>query len=210
MMLLHGEQKIEAFVPLPPTFEGRGVTTIVDIQDKKSGALVIIENRITAHDGTLVAKNLSKIFIRGIGGFGDAGILNDRLPSVPKRSPDLSYTEATSPSQAVIYQLSGDHNPLHISRDMAALGGFKGPILHGLCTMGFGARAVLKNVLNYDVRKFRSISVRFTSHVFPGETLITEMWKEGNQVVVSMKTAERGLQVVQGVIETTEAPAPKL
>jgi peroxisomal enoyl-CoA hydratase 2 len=71
--------------------------------------------------------------------------------------------------------------------------------------MGFGTRAVLRNVLNYDVRKFRSISVRFTSHVFPGETLVTEMWMEGTQVLISMKTAERGLQVVQGVIETAEA-----
>jgi hypothetical protein len=83
MMLLHGEQKVEVFGPLPPTFEGRNVTTIVDIQDKKSGALVITETRLTANDGTLIAKSLSKIFIRGIGGFGDAGIINDRLPSVP-------------------------------------------------------------------------------------------------------------------------------
>lgn len=210
MMLLHGEQKIEVFSVLPPTLTGKARASIVDVQDKKSGALVLIQADLVSTEGAPVAKCLSKIFIRGIGGFGDAGIINDRIQAAPKRLPDLTHTEQTSPSQAVIYQLSGDKNPLHISKDMAALGNFELPILHGLCTMGFGSRAVLRHVLNFDVAKFRSISVRFTSHVFPGETLITDMWKEGNQVIFSMKTAERGLQVVQGVIETTEAPASRL
>jgi len=210
MMLLHGEQKIEVYGALPPTLSGFARSSIIDVQDKKSGALVVIQARFTTNEGAVIANSTAKIFIRGIGGFGDAGITSDRIPGVPKRQPDLTHSEPTNPNQAVFYQLSGDKNPLHISKDMASLGGFEKPILHGLCSMGFGTRAVLRHVLNFDVAKFRSISVRFTSHVFPGETLVTDMWKEGNQVIISMKTLERGLQVVQGVVETTEAPAAKL
>jgi acyl dehydratase len=203
MTLLHGEQKLEVFRTLPPTFEGTVSSSIVDVQDKKSGALVIFESLLAAKDGTSVAKNTAKLFIRGIGGFGDPGIITDRIPSVPKRTPDLVHSEATSRNQAVIYQLSGDHNLLHISKEKAASGGYERPILHGLCSMGFGTRAVLRHVLNYDVEQFRSILVRFTSHVFPGDTLVTAMWREGTQVIISMTTAERGLQVIQGVIDTS-------
>lgn len=210
MMLLHGEQKLEVFSALPHSMSGHGRSIIYDVQDKKSGALIITEGTLTASDGTLLAKGYSKIFIRGIGGFGEAGFVKERIPDLPLRKPDISYSEATSPNQAVIYQLLGDRNPLHVDRTMAALGGFDRPILHGLCTMGFGTRAVLRHFLDYDVEKFRSIFVRFTSHVFPGETLVTDMWRESSRVIFSMKTAERGLQVVQGAIETTLSPESKL
>jgi acyl dehydratase len=210
LLLLHGEHKVEVFSPLPPAMEGRVVATIVDVQDKKTAALVIYERCFLANDGTLIAKNTGKSFIRGIGGFGDPGIIKDPIPPVPTRPPDTTHSEATSLNQPVIYQLSGDLNPHNIYREKAAVGGFGRPIMHGLCTMGFSARAVLRSVLNYDVSKFRSFNVRFTSHVFPGETLVSEMWKEGSQVFISVKTAERGVQVLQGVMEITEASAPKL
>jgi len=47
----------------------------------------------------------------------------------------------------------------------------------------------------------KQIAVRFTSHVFPGETLVVEAWKEGSQIIFTTKTKERGLVVVQGSVQ---------
>jgi acyl dehydratase len=110
------------------------------------------------------------------------------MPNPPSRAPDSTVTEATQPNQAIIYRLCSDKNPLHIAPDMAAMGGFDRPILHGLCFFGFASRAVLKEFCANDVTQFKKVSVRFTSHVFPGDTLITEMWREGNTVVFTQKT----------------------
>lgn len=84
----------------------------------------------------------SSIFLRGVGGFG-----GDRGPvappwTPPRIHPDASVRVAIHPTQALLYRLNGDLNPLHADPDMAALGGFDKPILHGLCTFGIAGKDV--------------------------------------------------------------------
>ena len=103
------------------------------------------------------------------------------------------------PNQAMLYRLNNDLNPLHAAPQMAALGGFERPIMHGLCTFAVSTRAVQKKYAANDAWLISQISARFTSHVFPGETLIVSMWKESNgKVVFATKTKERGKVVCQG------------
>jgi acyl dehydratase len=131
------------------------------------------------------------------------------MPKKPDRAPDATVTEPTQPNQAILYRLCSDNNPLHISPSQAATGGFERPILHGLCFFGFASRAILSSFCGNDVTKFKKVAVRFTSHVFPGETLITEMWREGNTVVFTQKTAERGKICISGYAEV-DGEAPRL
>ena len=208
MMLLHGEQKLEIFKPFPKKQNVEVKTEIVDVADKGKGALVSISTTVLDENKAPICRNTSRLFIRGIGGFGDKGLSQDTLPSVPKNAPNKVSTDHVLPNQAILYRLSGDTNPLHIAPEMAALGGFDRPILHGLCFYGIAGRAVLKEFCGDDVTKFKSISARFTSHVFPGETLITEMWSTSNGVIFQQKTQERGKVCSQGFVELH--PSPKL
>jgi len=143
-----------------------------------------------------VARTVSSIFIRGLGGFGGPRGPTSTSIQLPTRAPDAIQLEKTSDHQAWIYRLSADYNPLHIDPAVAEMVGFKKPILHGLCTFGFSTRAILKCFCNNDPANFKSIRVRFISPVYPGETLVTEMWKEGKQILFQTKVQERNVIVI--------------
>jgi multifunctional beta-oxidation protein len=169
---------------------------IVDILDKGKGATVIIGVETKDENGETVFENEATLFIRGLGGFGgkkDREIKGAAAASniPPNRAPDKILKEKTTEEQAALYRLNGDLNPLHISPDFSQMGGFETPILHGLCTLGFSARHVLKECCNNDPSKFRSIKARFALPVFPGETLETQMWHSGNKVIFQTRVVER-------------------
>jgi len=178
-MLLHAEQGIELHreIPVEGTLESAG--EIVGIYDKGKGALVVLESKAVLVDtGEPLFTTRTAAFIRGEGGFG-----GERGPSAraapPERKPDHVVTYQTRPDQALLYRLSGDRNPLHSDPSFARKGGFDKPILHGLCTYGFTGRALLHSLCGSDPRRFKSMDARFSSPVFPGESLTVEMWVDG-------------------------------
>lgn len=192
MMLVHGEQYLQLFKPVPANATITSHMKIANIYDKGSGMLVVTHVESIDEKGEKVAFQESSMFIRGMGGFGGERGTSSGV-TIPDRAPDATEEQATLPIQALIYRLSGDINPLHADPMMAAIGNFDRPILHGLSSFGFAGRAVLKHFCGYDVKKFKSIRARFSKHVFPGETLVTEMWKvDDSHVVFQTKVKERG------------------
>ncbi|NWT19941.1 DHB4 enzyme, partial [Vireo altiloquus] len=175
------------------------VSTVADILDKGSGAVLLIDvNTYSGKD--LVCYNQFSLFFVGAGGFGGKRTSEKAklTANPPKRPPDAIISDVTTPDQAALYRLSGDWNPLHLDPSFAALGGFKKPILHGLCTFGFAARNVLKQFADNDVNRFKAIKVRFAKPVYPGQTLQTEMWKEGNRIHFQTKVKETGEVAIAG------------
>ena len=90
--------------------------------------------------------------------------------------PDVEIALPTLACQALLYRLSGDYNPLHADPHVAQLAGFPRPILHGLCTYGMAAHAVLKGVCGYAAERIRAVAVRFSAPVYPGETIQFQLW----------------------------------
>jgi len=198
MMLLHGEQYLEVKKPLPTAAQITNHGKISHVYDKGGGALLLIDMTSEDESGEEIAFNQISIFIRGIGGFGgDRGPSSGKVNLPPEREPDAVHEESVPANQALLYRLTGDRNPLHVHPDMAAIGGFDRPILHGLCTFGFAARAVLRHFADNDPARFKSIKTRFTRHFFPGETLVTEMWDMGDGAIIfRCKAAERDKYVI--------------
>jgi len=180
---------------------------ILNFFDKGKGALLEIEDS-TYDKGELICKAVGGIYVRGLGGFGgERGPSRDKENLPPKRAPDAVQEEITRENQAQIYRLSGDYNPLHIDPDMAQMVGFPKPILHGLCTYGYACRALLKHCADNDASKLKSLRVRFANPVIPGDTLVTEMWKEdsGNgqiSVIFQTKVKSSGQIVLANAVAT--------
>ncbi|XP_043915273.1 peroxisomal multifunctional enzyme type 2 [Protopterus annectens] len=207
--LLHGEQYLEQYKPLPTSGSLTSESVVVDILDKGSGAVILLDV-FTRDDNELVCYNQFTLFIVGAGGFGGKRSSDKAKECVnlPKRPPDAVASDVTSINQAALYRLSGDWNPLHIDPSFAALGGFKQPILHGLCSFGYAARHVLKHYADNDVIKFKAIKVRFAKPVIPGQTLETEMWKEGNRIHLQAKVKETGETVLaNSYVDLAEVPS---
>lgn len=209
-MLLHGEQYLEiAQYPIPTSATLVSYPQLLEVVDKGSAAVLKSgTTTINKETGKKVFYNETTVFIRGSGGFGGQKKLEDRGASTaanepPKRAPDVVVEEKTTEEQAVLYRLSGDYNPLHVDPAFSRMGGFKVPILHGLCFFGIAAKAVYQKF-----GAFKNIKVRFAGTVLPGQTLVTEMWKEGNKVLFQTKVKETGkLAISGGGVELIDAGA---
>ena len=197
--VLHGEQGIEWHKPMPPSATVIGQTRIVDIIDKGEGKGALIYSEKTLHDkatGDLLATTTSTTFARGDGGFGGPSGPVKTVHKLPNREPDRKVDVAMLPQSALIYRLSGDHNPLHASPTIAKAAGFERPILHGLCTLGVAGRAILQDVCNYDPTRMKSLDLRFSSPVYPGETISTEIWEDDNTISFRARAVERDIVVL--------------
>ncbi|XP_040051622.1 peroxisomal multifunctional enzyme type 2 [Gasterosteus aculeatus] len=197
--VLHGEQYLELYKPLPTSGTLTSEATVADVLDKGSGAVILLDVKTFSGD-QLICFNQFSVFVVGAGGFGGRRTSDNAKAAVPppKRAPDVVAIDSTTRDQAALYRLSGDWNPLHIDPSFAAMGGFKAPILHGLCSFGFAARHVLKHFAANDPSRFKAIKVRFVKPVMPGQSLQTEMWKEGNRIHLQCKVKETDAVVLAG------------
>jgi acyl dehydratase len=192
--LVHGEESVTFHRALAPAGRVVARTRIVDVVDKGAGrgALIMIERAIVdkATDKN-VATLIHTIFCRGDGGFGGAKRDMPAPHAIPGRASDAVCDLPTRPETALIYRLSGDTNPLHADPEFARAAGFERPILHGLATFGIACHALLRTVCDYDPSRLKAMAGRFSAPVFPGETIRTEVWRDGNVVSFRARVLER-------------------
>ncbi len=198
--VLHCEQRLSVYRPLPPAAELKVNKRIASIHDRgpKTGAMLYFEaeGRLASDDTVLFAAG-STVLARGDGGFG-GGRGDTPVPHrVPDREPDLACTLPTDPRQALLYRLNGDANPLHADPEVAKRAGFSRPLLHGLCTYGIACHAILKTVLDYDYTLIAEFDARFSSPVFPGDTIATDIWQDGNVLSFQCRVTERNVTVLK-------------
>ena len=176
-----------------------GRTRVTDIIDKgaEKGSLLFSERVVKdVETGEKLATLTGTTVLRGDGGFGGSAKQAPAPHRIPERAPDAVCDLSTASNAALIYRLSGDYNPLHADPEVARAAGFPRPILHGLCSLGVAGHALLKTVAGYDPARFKSMRLRFTAPVFPGETIRTEMWIDGAQVSFRARLREREVVVL--------------
>jgi acyl dehydratase len=193
-MVVHGGQSVRMHRPIPPS--GRLTTTakLTALYDLKKLGQAIVETRTQLADGEPVFDTVWSILYRSAGGFGGPRPPKNEGVDLPKgRAPDFHVEMPTSPEQALLYRLSGDTNPLHADPEFARSVGFEqGPILHGLCTYGFVARAVVTAACAGDGDRLKRLDGGFRRPVWPGDTIVVDGFRvDGGTIALQVTVKGR-------------------
>lgn len=117
----------------------------------------------------------------------------ERLVEDLKRTQIVQYAGA-----------SGDYNPLHTDEIFTTkVAGYPSVFAHGMLTMGMTGRMLTNYVGDGRLTKY---GVRFTSQVWPGDTLdatatVEAIRKEGGQSLVDLVVTtvnQNGVEVIKG------------
>lgn len=188
--VLHGGQSLTLHAPIPASGSATLSSRVANVWDKGKAAVVVLEQSAVDPDGNPLWTNAMQIWARGEGGFGGEGG-PDVSNAVPERDADKVLVSPTSTQQALVYRLSGDLNPLHADPAFAKAAGFDQPILHGLASYGVVCKAVVDSVLDGDPTRVQSFSVRFAGSLYPGETIETSVWRDGETLTLLATCPER-------------------
>lgn len=199
LMVVDGERDITFHKPLAAAAHITADSNVLAVYDKgkDKGAIIRHQTILKDADGEKLATLVASRFARGDGGFGGSSEGQPEPHQVPSRAPDRIVDISTRPDQALIYRLCGDRNPLHSDPEFAKKAGFPRPILHGMCTYGISCRGVLQTYADYDPTAFRQHVARFSSPVYPGETVTIAMWKDGNVISFEAKVKTRDVAVIR-------------
>src|ERR1700744_1018110 len=184
VMVVDGEREITFHRPLPVAEKLLVDSRVLAVFDKgkDKGAIIRHQALLRNERGEELATLVASRFARGDGGFGGPSEGQPEPHKVPTRSPDRSVDISTRPDQALVYRLCGDRNPLHSDPAFTRRIGFSRPILHGMCTFGITCRGILQTYADYDASAFKQPPARFSSPVYPGETVTLDLWKDGNLI----------------------------
>lgn len=199
VMVVDGERDITFHKPLPVAARITADSSVLGVWDKGPGKGAVIRHQTVLRDesGAPLATLVASRFARGDGGFNGPTEGQPEPHEVPKRAPDRTVDITTRPDQALIYRLCGDRNPLHSDPEFAQKGGFPRPILHGMCTYGITCRGILQTYADYDASAFRQHAARFSSPVYPGETVTMSLWKDGSVISFEAAAKERNVTVIK-------------
>jgi acyl dehydratase len=183
--VLHGEQRLTLHRRLPVAGELLANSRVAGVYDKGAGkgAVLLLETTArSAADDTPLFTFVMTIMARGDGGFGGPQGSGPEPHQLPNRPPDHIEALSTRPDAALLYRLNGDRNPLHANPKVASRAGFERPILHGLATYGIACSALLRAACDYDARRVRAFDARFSAPAYPGDEIVTDIWRDGDVV----------------------------
>ncbi|MGV2894736.1 MaoC/PaaZ C-terminal domain-containing protein [Achromobacter sp. AGC78] len=206
--VVHGEQRLTVHAPLPASGMVVSRTRNTHVIDKGAdkGAIVINERTLHGEDGACLATLRQSTFCRGDGGFGQGDASPEPLPATPDGEPDLRCELRIAPNAALLYRLNADPNPLHVDPEVARQAGYPRPILHGLCSYGVAAHAIVKSCCDYDASRLTSLNTRFSAPVYPGETLQCDIWRQPDgQIQFLARSRERNVVVMSHGTATVQA-----
>ena len=168
---LHGSQKLEVLDRMPAAGTTLMTARVGEVWDKGAAAVfeVVVE--------CAFVRATWSIFAPGRGGFG--GERGPGRAAAPEGDPVATVAMDVAANAAALYRLTGDRHHIHIDPVAAERIGQPRPILHGLATLS-GAVLAVAEAQGASPADLTLLEGRFSSTVFPGESLTVPVWADGS------------------------------
>jgi len=180
LKLVHGEEDITWHGHIRPK-EIVNIRAELEAISQKSKGLVCAWRMYGIVEGKTRVEVRMSVFVRGqmLAGLEPGTTLGTLPPGTPGPDGEPSLTDVmdVAADQAQRYAAASlDNNPIHLDEETAQRAGLPSVILHGLCTMAFGSKAIVDGLLDGDSSRLRRYAVRFSRPVLLGEQLTTGLW----------------------------------
>ena len=164
--IVHVDNELVAHGEAPPATPIHIATRIEILPPTGSGAVYCTLETVGSANGAPIFTSTSKyLAVRGQAGATAGRTASAMKPAVQPGAPIASWTLAPSSGRAYA-RISGDWNPIHLTRWSARLMGLPAPIIHGMQSLARTC-AALETAAG---RRVARISVRFTAPVPLGST----------------------------------------
>ncbi len=175
---LHGEHDFHFHRPIEPGQRLFSLSELIGIGATKAGATLIIRSGIKTHEGQEVSTQFSTVLLTGEKTTKAAGDGAPKPPARVESDTPTVVTHALTDDQTFRYaDAARDYSPYTLEADAAAKLGFKAPIVHGMCTLGFAARAVVDEACKGDTARLLRLGGRFSQPLLmvKGQCLTTRL-----------------------------------
>jgi acyl dehydratase len=181
MMVVHGEQDMHFASPLVPGVKLRTAAEAYSIRVGGSGTRFTVRTRsLDDATGDLVVEQFITVFLRGVSDGESAGPdkPDHTFPEDARVNKVGELSVHVDDDQTFRYRdASGDQMPIHIDDNFAKSVGLPGIIAHGLCTMAMTSQAAIKVAADGDPGRLKRLAVRMSKNVFPGNDVITTLYR---------------------------------
>ncbi len=195
---LHMDHKLELFAPIPLEGTLAVEKTIVGVHDRGAGKGAKIDIEITGRDqdGKLLLRNTMGYLNRWGGGFGGEPPPKNHWQA-PDRDPDAATSGRFAENAPLLYRLTGDTYPLHVDPEIARKAKLERPIVHGLCSLGYACRLLIRKLFPGQPERLASIETQFRSVAMPGERFVLQVWNiESDTAAFRVLSEESGKAIL--------------
>ena len=167
--------------PIKGTFQYQDVIT--DVYDRGKGKGAVVRSKLVVRDeaGNPVCTNYSTTFFHEAGGFGGPPMPKSPVV-IPDRGADGELEDFISPTQNLLYRLTGDTNLVHVDPEYARKMGFEKPFMQGLCSFGFACRMAIGALIPGEPERMTRMAAQMTSILFPGTPVRLRLWDMGSGI----------------------------
>ncbi len=175
---LHGEHDFIFHQPIVPGQRLFSRSALVGIHGTKPGTTFVIRSDTATHDDQPVVTQFSTCLVRGASSTDSHGEKPPSRPAVEKHDATTAVYALAQDQTRRYADAARDYSPYTIDPVAAAKVGYAAPLVHGMLTLAFAARAIVDAGAGGKTSRLRRLGCRFAHPLLltPGQKIAVQHW----------------------------------